>query len=211
MIASDKPLISLNRRRVLQIIAAGSAATLMDAGALMAASMPPRAKGYGPDVDMNNPQVTWNKVLTEGQLTTLTLVGDIIIPADEQSPAASALDIADFVNEWVSAPYPTQQADKDIILGGLKWLDQQAGKQQTRYFRQLATENQLAIFDHLARSVETGTAQEDQQTFFERLVYLFVGGFYTTKEGMQDIGYIGNVPMAKFEGPSTELLKYLGV
>ncbi|MDB4309132.1 gluconate 2-dehydrogenase subunit 3 family protein [Porticoccaceae bacterium] len=211
MIATDKPMISINRRRVLQIIAAGSAATLMDGGSLMAKSMERKSQGYGPDIDMNNPEVTWDKILTQAQLKTLTIVGDIIIPADETSPAASAFNIADFINEWVSAPYPTQQADKDIIVGGLLWLDQQAKQQQTRYFRNLSEDHQATIFDRLAQSVENEEVEVNQKEFFERLIYLFVGGFYTTPEGMADIGYIGNVPMAKFEGPSAEIRQKLGV
>lgn len=211
MIATDKQTLSINRRRVLQIIAAGSAATLLDGGSLMAKGMNTQSQGYGTDVDMNNPVVTWDKVLTDGQLKTLTILGDMIIPTDEKSPAASTLNIADFINEWLSAPYPAQQADREIILSGLKWLDQEASKQQTRYFRNLSEENQITVFDNLATSVAAGQADEVQEKFFERLVYLFVGGFYTTEEGMKDIGYVGNVPMATFEGPSAEIRRKLGV
>jgi len=36
-----------------------------------------------------------------------------------------------------------------------------------------------------------------------------MSAFYTTQEGMQDIQYVGNVPLTKFEGPPPEVLAYL--
>ena len=37
------------------------------------------------------------------------------------------------------------------------------------------------------------------------------GGFYTTPVGMKDIGYVGNVPLAKFDGPPADLVAKLGL
>ena len=37
------------------------------------------------------------------------------------------------------------------------------------------------------------------------------GGFYTTPVGMKDIGYTGNVPLEKFDGPPLEALKKAGL
>jgi hypothetical protein len=36
-----------------------------------------------------------------------------------------------------------------------------------------------------------------------------MGGFYSTPEGMKDIQYLGNVPLAKFDGPPPEVVAYL--
>ena len=40
---------------------------------------------------------------------------------------------------------------------------------------------------------------------------LTAGGFYTTPAGMKDIGYIGNVPLDKFDGPPLEVLRKAGL
>ena len=212
MTITPKNSLSVNRRRVLQIIAAtGATAAYLNSRSLLA-SEPEKAQGYGTDVDMTNPVVTWDKTLTDGQLKTITILGDIILPADEVSPAASVFEIADFVNEWVSAPYPTQQEDRKIILAGLRYLDKQSGeKHQQRHFYNLPETEQLATFDSLAKSVEAGKAEEAQANFFERIVYIIVGGFYTTEEGMADIGYVGNVPLERFDGPPADVRKILGL
>ncbi|HYP15660.1 MAG TPA: hypothetical protein VEQ65_00505, partial [Opitutus sp.] len=47
--------------------------------------------------------------------------------------------------------------------------------------------------------------------FFARFRDLTAGGFYTTPQGMKDLGYIGNVPLPSFDGPPPELLKKLGL
>jgi hypothetical protein len=46
--------------------------------------------------------------------------------------------------------------------------------------------------------------------FFERFRFLSVGAFYTTEAGIEDIGYIGNVPISgEYPGPSTEAMTHL--
>ncbi len=37
------------------------------------------------------------------------------------------------------------------------------------------------------------------------------GGFYTTLVGMKDIQYVGNVPLPRFDGPSAEVLRRVGL
>ena len=63
----------------------------------------------------------------------------------------------------------------------------------------------------VATAVASESASEAQAEFFNKIVFLFVGGFYTTQEGMKDIGYVGNVPLQKFEGPPPEIRRRLGV
>ena len=209
---SKKIKLTANRRRVLQLMAIGGAsAAYLQNYPNMAAKAQSQSKGYGQDVDVNNPVVTWDKTLDSNQLKNLTVIGDLIIPADDQSPSASDLDITDFVNEWVSAPYPDQQADRRNITEGLMRLDKMANVQDQRYFHALGAQTRVKIFDDLAKTVADESASEDDKLFFDRLVYLYVGGFYTTDEGMADIGYVGNVPLETFDGPPEEIRKLIGV
>lgn len=203
--------ITANRRKVLKLMAvAGASAAYLQNYPRMADAQT-RSEGYGQDVDVNNPSVTWDKTLDSNQLKNLIVIGDLIIPADDKSPSASFLDITDFVNEWVSAPYPDQQKDRDTITRGLARLNGRANENDVRYFYDLSVDQQADMFDNLAKSVEAGSATDDDTLFFERLIYLYVGGFYTTDEGMADIGYVGNVPLETFEGPPEEIKKLIGV
>jgi Gluconate 2-dehydrogenase subunit 3 len=203
--------LSPNRRRVLKLMAVTGASAAYLSNYPHAAEAQPRSEGYGQDVDVNNPVVTWDKTLDDNQLKNLTVIGDLVIPADDRSPSASLLNITDFVDEWVSAPYPDQQKDRDTIVSGLARLNGRAKENDARYFHNLAASQQAAMFDALAKSVETGKASEHDDLFFERLIYLYVGGYYTTDEGMEDIGYAGNVPLDSFDGPPEEIRKLIGV
>jgi hypothetical protein len=210
----DNRIAAMNttRRRVLQVIAAGGAMTLGGYPlTAMCKAGTAAAIGYGIDPNLFDPKVTWDKSLTQEQLLALRALGDIIIPADDHSPKASDLDIADFVNEWVSAPYPAQQQDRKTLLDGLGHLDRQATTLGAKSFAALDGQQQQSLFDRLAKAVAQGSASTELTRFFDRLVYLFVGGFYTTQQGMADIGYVGNMPMIRFDGPPAEIRKRLGL
>ena len=182
--SKEKQQLSPNRRRVLKIMAvAGTSAAYLQNYPHMAAKAQTRQEGYGQDVDVNNPIVTWDKILNTNQLKNLTVIGDLIIPADEKSPSASRLNITDFVDEWVSAPYPDQQEDRKVITEGLERLNKKANAIEARYFHSLSSNQQATMFDTLAKSVEAGKASPEDEKFMERLVYLYVGGYYTTDEG----------------------------
>lgn len=208
---SSNEKLSPNRRRVLQLMAISGASAAYLQSYPMAADAQTTSKGYGQDVDVNNPIVTWEKTLSSNELKNLDVIGDLIIPADDKSPSASRLNITDFINEWVSAPYPTQEEDRKTILSGLDRLNKKANQEDQRYFHLIAAERQVKIFDDLAKSVENGSASDADQKFFDRAVFLYVGGYYTTDEGMADIGYVGNVPIETFDGPPEEIKKLIGV
>jgi hypothetical protein len=47
--------------------------------------------------------------------------------------------------------------------------------------------------------------------FFQRFRDLAAGGYFTTPEGMKDLGYTGNSAMEAFTGPPPEVLRRLGL
>lgn len=201
-----------HRRRVLKLLAAAVPMTFVPAARALAAAMTSLyPKGYGLDVDMLVPEVTWERSLTADQVRALQVLGDIIVPGDDRSPAASELDIAGFVNEWVSAPYPLQREDRQTIVDGLELLDRNAGRISGKRFLELAGPDQQRLFGDLIGPTSAGPPGAPTRGFPRRLVTLFVLGYYTTREGMAEIGYIGNVPMASFDGPPANIRAKLGL
>jgi hypothetical protein len=170
--------------------------------------------GYGTDprnTEPTHPGEFWPLTLTAGQRHLVAVLADIIIPADDHSPGASAVGVVDFIDEWVSAPYPDQQADRPVILGGLAWLDAEAQRRQAADFASLAAAQQLAICDTIAHEPRAIEALRDQARFFARFRDLTAGGFYCTPAGRKDLNYIGNVALARFDGPDDGLLRSLGL
>jgi hypothetical protein len=169
--------------------------------------------GYGTDPDLQKewkPGGPWPLTLTESGRATATALCDLIIPADDVSPAASSVGVVDFIDEWISAPYPQQRGDRPIVLNGLLWIEAESQKRFKQAFPALSDAQRAQIADDIC---STKTKQEfaDAAKFFSKFRDLTAGGFYTTPVGMKDIGYRGNVPLAKFEGPPLEALKKAGL
>ena len=171
---------------------------------------PVSGKPYGTDPDLINPVLTWEKTMTEAQLRVAGSLADMVIPEDEHSPAASAVGVPDFIDEWVSAPYPDQERDREIILGGLTWLEQEALDRFGAGFSKIDDQQRAKILDDIVDAKLAPEAQEQAAAFFDKFRFLTMGAFYSTPQGIADIGYIGNMPMAgPYPGPSAEALAHL--
>ncbi|MFT3756427.1 MAG: gluconate 2-dehydrogenase subunit 3 family protein [Pseudoxanthomonas sp.] len=173
---------------------------------------PVTAKGYGKDPDlMTPPESPWPLTLTPAQLSLLALLSDIIVPREGKSPSASEVQVPTVIDEWVSAPYPNQQWDRLTILSALAWLDDEAALRFSKPFTALGEPARLAIIDSIAYDNEQ-TPQQFQRIAkaFARLRNLVLAAWFCTPEGIEDIGYLGNVPIAgPYPGPTPEAYSHL--
>lgn len=175
---------------------------------------PSVAKPYGTDPNLlraYKPGDLWPLTFTSEQRATATVLCDLIIPADAKSPGASSVGVVDFIDEWVSAPYEPQRADRSVVLQGLQWLDHESNRRFSRTFRQLQSNQQRQICDDICYLPKAQPQFKQAAMFFARYRDLTAGGFYTTPQGRKDLEYVGNVPMASFNGPPPEVLKKVGL
>ena len=156
------------------------------------------------------PGDVWPLTLTDPQRRTTHALCDLILPADDSSPSASAVGVPDFIDEWISSPYPAQVGDRSTILNGLKWIDEESQRRFNKLFADLAIDQQTALCDDIA-SLKPKPALTKAASFFKRFRDLAAGGYYTTPEGSKAIGYTGNMPSATFDGPPVEALKHVGL
>jgi hypothetical protein len=161
------------------------------------------------DPDLFHPGKLWDRTLMKAELRTVAALCDVIIPADEKSRSASQMDVPDFIDEWVSAPYPLQQENKTQIKDGLAWLDAEGKKRFEKEFADLTDEQKQRICDDICFVPKARPEFEKAARFFALFRDLTATGFYTTKEGMKDLQYIGNTPQIGFKGPPKEVLEYL--
>lgn len=177
---------------------------------LLGVARTPDKNGYGTDPDLANPVVPWSRTMTAAQLETTAALCDRILPADEHSPAASTLGVHEFIDEWISAPYAQQQKDREIILAGLEWLEQQSRSRFATSFDSANAQQAGGLLDDIAWPENASQEFAAQVEFFDRFRYLAAGAFYTTDAGMQDIGYVGNVPLTgDYPGPSDDAMAHL--
>ncbi len=191
------PYVSkVDRRTALAWIGVVGAATAVGAGVVVYGPKTGGDKitrGYGTDPKLTKPEkAPWSRIMTDGQLQTAAILADFILPATATAPSATQLGIPDFLDEWVSAPYPDQIKDRGAIMNGLNALSVHVLKADAGA--------RTAALTALQTSKDEATHK-----FFRRFRSLTVGAYYTTEAGFKDIGYIGNVPRASDPGPSAEV------
>lgn len=211
----------MDRRTALKVIAAAAAAPSVlgacetpetDPAATASPGRNPLAAGTKWDPDLLDPVVPWDRSLSEPELETLAVLCDVILPADDRSPAASALGAHEFIDEWVSAPYDGMQRDKVLVRGGIAWLDTESHRRFGVPFTGLTAAQRADICDDVCEGVDA--VPEELRTaarFFDRVRDLTATAFYTTREGMEDLGYVGNVPLPQWDPPPPEVLRHVGL
>ncbi len=198
--------------RLLRVLAAGALLPALPAplGAAAERADPQDAAeagalGYGRDPNLLAPSVPWPLLLDAKLRPTVARLADLMLPADERSPSASALGVPEFIDEWISAPYPQQAEDRRLILDGLRQLDLAAGGS-------FATVDESAAVALLDQLCEPGGCRDPLAARFVacfRRICLI--GYYTTPAGVAELGYVGYQPAAHFEGPPPQVLRRLGV
>ena len=210
----------MDRRTTIKWVLAVSAAWplrhVRDAWSADAAPAEPllALKGYGTDPDLlktYHPGDVWPLTLSAPQRQLAGVLSDLIIPADEHSGSATSVGVVDFIDEWVSAPYPDCRRHRPIVLAGLGWLDAEAAGRFGREFVALDAAQQTGICDEICDAARAAPARRDAARFFAVYRDLTAAGFYSTPVGRKDVGYIGNVPLKRFDGPPVELLRKLNL
>jgi len=225
----------MERRDALKVMAAAAGLPILDqltAGTLGAQatpaahptatpagqqpSHPAAAPATGPrgtpsDPDLLHPKADWPRLLSASELATLSVLCDAIIPADEHSPSASTVGVPAYINQYVSAPYEGQQRDLIRIRGGLAWLNTESDRRFGRTFARLTAVERTQICDDICYLPKAKPEFQAAARFFDQVRDLTATGFYTTREGMADIKYVGNVALPKFEGPPPEVLRHIGL
>jgi Gluconate 2-dehydrogenase subunit 3 len=167
------------------------------------------APGYGQDPDLVSLTTgPWPKTLTAAELTTVSLLADILVPREGATPSAAELHVEAAVDEWVSAPYEAQQADRLPVASLLQWLDDEAAQRFDRPFAATEPPQRLAIVDDIAW-FDSAEAFRRPAEAFDRLRRIVVSAYFCTPEGSADLGYLGGQVIAgDYPGPTREALQH---
>ncbi len=216
-----------SRRQAIQWVLGAVAASALPVGALAqevgrtvtpqenAARQKERnGKGYGTDPELvknYKPGDFWPLTFSAEQKKTAAALADTIIPKDALGPAASEVGVPAMIDEWISAPYPDQQAHRPIILAGLGWLEGESKKRFGKAYADLDEKQQHAICDDIHHPPAAKAEFKEAAGFFALFRSLAAGAYYATPAGWKAIGYEGNVALPSFDGPPAEVLEKLGV
>ena len=146
------------------------------------------------------------KFFSDHEMATIAILSDIIIPKDKVSGSATDAKVPDFI-EFIVKDKPELQLP---MRGGLRWLDMQIMKSYNKAFKDASSEQKIEMVDKIAYPQRAKPEMMQGVHFFNLMRDLTASGFYTTKIGIDDIGYVGNVPN-NWNGVPDDVLKQYGL
>jgi gluconate 2-dehydrogenase gamma chain len=206
----------MNRRDSLRLLGIGT----LSAGAVLEGCQPKadsanKAEEGAPALDETGRQefeiardkdVAKQKYFDAHEMTTITLIADLIIPKDEHSGSASDAGVPAFI-EFIVKDEPVHQLP---MRGGLRWLDIQCLNRNGKDFAGCTPEQRIAMLQEIAYPMKAKPEMQQGVAFFNKIRDLTAIGFFTSKMGIEDLGYKGNSP-GKWEGVPAEVLKQYGL
>jgi len=138
------------------------------------------------------------KYFSAPQYATLIALCDAIIPKDEKSGGAVEAGAPEFIDLLTSENEKYQLR----LGGGLFWLDGFCSDRYGKVFLECAPEQKKEVLDLIAfrKNAKQDSALSQGVAFFAFLRRLTCDGYYTSKIGVADLGYIGNTSLHEFPG-----------
>jgi gluconate 2-dehydrogenase subunit 3-like protein len=147
------------------------------------------------------------KFFTAHEYATVRLLVDLILPKDERSGSATDVGVPEFMDFMMTDQPPRQTA----MRGGLAWIDRECLSRHDQPFIACTAAQQTALLDAISWPQKGAPELSHGIAFFNSFRDLTASGFWTTKVGMEDLQYMGNVAVAEWKGCPEEVLKKLGL
>jgi hypothetical protein len=146
------------------------------------------------------------RFFTAREYATVIALADLIIPRDARSGSASDAGTPAFI-DYIVAEQPARQV---AMRGGLVWLDAECLRRFDRAFLEASDAQRRQVLDDIAWPARARPELSHGVTFFTTMRDLVAAGFWSSRTGVEDLGYLGNRP-AEWNGAPPEILQRLGV
>ena len=143
---------------------------------------------------------------TPHEYETVRILVDLILPRDERSGSATDAGVPEFMDFIVA----DQSSRQTAMRGGLAWIDVQCKRRYKKTFVECADEERTALLDELAWPERARPEMSHGVAFFTSFRNLTASGFWSSRMGIEDLQYRGNVA-TEWVGCPEEQLRRLGV
>ena len=187
---------SISRRDILRTLAVGAAA-----GSVLQV-IPAEAAEYVHQAVRGEKAAAAGKYapkyFSASQYATLTALCAAIIPRDDRSAGALEAGAPEFIDLLTSENEKYQLR----LGGGIFWLDGYSSDHYGKRFVDCTAEQKKEVLDLIAfrKNAKQDTALSQGVSFFSFLRNMTCDGYYTSKIGIADLGYIGNTSLREFPG-----------
>jgi gluconate 2-dehydrogenase gamma chain len=147
------------------------------------------------------------KFFTAHEYATVAVLVDLIIPKDDRSGSATDAGVPEFM-DFMMIDQPQRQV---AMRGGLALIDRMCEELFAKRFVACSDEQRRHVLDAIAYTTDVPPARAHAVAFFNSFRDLTASGFWTTKMGIADLQYQGNVFLDEWNGCPEEALNKLGV
>lgn len=145
---------------------------------------------------------------TDHEYETVKVLVELIIPPDDKSGGANEARVPEFI-DFMMFDY-NDPARQTAMRGGLKWLDMECLHRYNKSFIECTKNQQTAVLDDIAYPEQAKPEMRHGVAFFNSMRDLTASGFWSSRIGVEDIGYLGN-KATNWTGPPKEALEQVGL
>jgi gluconate 2-dehydrogenase gamma chain len=147
------------------------------------------------------------KFFTAAEFRTARILADMIIPRDDRSGSASDAGVPEFM-DFMMIDRPNNQT---WMRAGLAWLDAQSSTRFGKPFADATQQQREQILNDIAWPARAPETLSAGVSFFNRFRDLTASGFWSSRIGVKDLQYMGNLFVPVWNGCPPAALKKLGV
>ncbi len=130
-----------------------------------------------------------------------------VIPRDARSGSATDAGVPEFM-DFILGEYRSNQT---WMRDGLSWMNAECRRRFGNGWLSCTDTQRREVLDAIAYPRQAAAAVKPGADFFTRFRNLTASGFWTSRMGIADIGYMGNRPVAQWEGTPAEVQRWLGI
>jgi gluconate 2-dehydrogenase gamma chain len=147
------------------------------------------------------------KFFTAHEYATVGILVDLVIPRDARSGSATDAGVPEFM-DFMMVDQPRRQV---AMRGGLALLDKLSQDRCGKRFVSATDRERRALLDEIAYTSNPDPGLSHAVAFFSSFRDLTATGFFTSKMGIADLHYVGNVFVDEWTGCPEAALEKLGV
>lgn len=197
----------MDRRRWLQTLGAAPAVALAFTWTPQDAAAAAESAARARQAAATSGEPYTPRFFTAHEFATVVALADMILPRDERSGSASDAGAPEFIDHIASVDESRQVR----LRGGLAWLDAESLRRFERVFLASSDAERRALLDDIAYPARARPELHHGVVFFTTMRDLVATGFWTSRIGVDDLGYIGNRPVGEWTGAPDNVLRKLGV
>ena len=195
-----------DRREFLRIIAASPLAGVLPEA--LRSPLPPAIERAARAAEQAGRSGVYRALFfTPQEWETVRVLAETIIPADPEGGGAIDAGVPEFI-DFTLDDRPELQTP---IRGGLRWLDGACGDRFGKPFASCTTQERATVLDLIAWEAASPPELTPGVAFFRQFRDLVASGYFTSRIGMEYLGYSGNTFVSEWNGCPAEALEKFGL